>query len=362
MSPVKLSILIVTWQSGADVEPCLDSIHSRREFEVVVVDNASTDETRERLAGYHHLRVIANRRNLGYARASNQGLAVCRGEYVLLLNPDAKLEPGSLDLLVDHLDARPEHAAVAPQLLNPDGTLQHSVRGLPTPAAVFWELSGVSLLFPHHRSIGRIRMAWFDYDRAGPAPQPMASCLLIHRQALTALGGFDERFPMLYNDVDLSKRMLERGMTTWYLPESRVIHARGTSTGKVKPRMLREQYRSLIRYLARHDRSGQQHRRLEVDAQRVEEVRLGCLVEVSDDVDAGVVHQDVERAELRFGPFEQAGAVLGDRDVTDRRDGGDPHRLDLRSHPLEVIGTAGRERQVHALLGERLRDVHADPT
>lgn len=251
-----VSIVIVTWQSGSDIVPCLDSIHSGREFEVIVVDNASSDNTRQLLAEYHHLRVIANDRNLGYARASNQGLAACRGEYVLLLNPDTKLEPGALDRLLDHLEANPEHTAVAPRLLNPDGTLQRSVRGLPTPAAAFWELTGLSLLFPRHRGIGRIRMAWFDYDRPGPAPQPMASCLLFRRQALAALGGFDERFPMLYNDVDLSKRMLDRGMVTWYLPDARVIHARGTSTGKVKPRMLREQYRSLIRYLARHDRSG----------------------------------------------------------------------------------------------------------
>lgn len=255
-TPPKTSIVIVTWQSGPDIVPCLDSIHSRHEFEVIVIDNASTDDTRERLARYRHLQVIANKRNVGYARGNNQGLAVCRGEYVLLLNPDTKLEPGALDRLLDHLEANPEHTAVAPRLLNLNGTLQHSVHGLPTPATAFWELTGLSLLFPRHRGIGRIRMAWFDYDRPGPAPQPMASCLLFRRQALTALGGFDERFPMLYNDVDLSKRMLDRGMVTWYLPDARVVHARGTSTGKIKPRMLREQYRSLIRYLARHDRSG----------------------------------------------------------------------------------------------------------
>jgi GT2 family glycosyltransferase len=84
----------------------------------------------------------------------------------------------------------------------------------------------------------------------------MASCLLFRRPVLTELGGFDERFPMLYNDVDLAQRMAGREMVTWYLPAARVCHERGASTGKVKPRMLREQYRSLIRFLALHDRSG----------------------------------------------------------------------------------------------------------
>lgn len=220
------------------------------------MDNASTDDTHKRLAGYHHPRVIANERNVGYARACNQGLASCRGEYVLLLNPDTKIEFGALDQLVAHLVANPDHAAVAPRLLNPDGTQQQSIRGLPTPAAAFWELTGLSLLFPNSHRIGRIRMAWFDYDKAGPAPQPMTSCLLIRRETLVALDGFDERFPMFYNDVDLSKRMRDRDMLTWYLPDARVIHARGTSTGKVKSRMLREQYRSLLRLLALHDKSG----------------------------------------------------------------------------------------------------------
>lgn len=253
--PPKLSVLIVTWQSGRDIEPCLNSVHSRHEFEVVVVDNASTDDTRRRLAGYHPLRVIANDANLGYARATNQGLAACHGEYVLLLNPDAHVEPGALDRLVDDLDANPGHAAVAPRLLNPDGTLQRSVRGLPTPAAAFWELTGFAFLFPNNRRIGHIRMAWFDYDSPGPVPQPMASCLLIRRAVLTGLTGMDERLPIYYNDVDLSQRMHDRGMLTWYLPDARVRHERGASTGRIKPRMLREQYRSLIRFLALHDHS-----------------------------------------------------------------------------------------------------------
>ncbi|MFO7675816.1 MAG: glycosyltransferase family 2 protein [bacterium] len=251
-----VSILIVTWQSGRDIETCLDSIHSRREFEVIVVDNASTDDTRARLDRYHHLTVIANERNLGYARATNQGLAACRGEHVLMLNPDTKLEPGAIDALLDHLDANPGHAAVAPRLLNLDGTLQRSVRGLPTPAAAFWDLTGLAFVFSRNRRIGRIRMAWFDYDSAGPAPQPMASCLVFRRKVLVELGGMDERLPIFYNDVDLSLRMAARGLVTWYLPTSRVFHARGASTGQARPRMLREQYRSLIRCLAIHDRSG----------------------------------------------------------------------------------------------------------
>ncbi|MBN2537691.1 glycosyltransferase family 2 protein [candidate division WOR-3 bacterium] len=254
----RLSVLIVTWNSAADIEPCLDSLHAERPFEVIVVDNASEDDTRARLAGYHHARVIENTANLGYARANNQGLASCRGEFVLLLNPDTRVLPGALDRLVEHLDQNPGHAAVAPRLADYDRTdrTQQSVRDLPTASSVFWELIGLSRLFPRSRKLGALRMAWFDYGSPGPAPQPMTSCLLVRRAVLEKLGGFDEAFPILYPDVDLSRRMRDSGLVTWFLPDAVVAHRRGASTARVKPRMIREQYRSLIRYLRKHDRGG----------------------------------------------------------------------------------------------------------
>lgn len=253
---MKLSLVIVTWNSAADIEACIDSINFGHEFEIIVVDNASSDATRDKLRQYHHLVVVTNERNFGYARANNQGIKRATGEYVLLLNPDTRIELGALDFMADWLDAHPETGAVAPRLLNPDGTTQASIRSFPTAGTVLWELSGLARLLPRSRTFGRWRMAWFDYDSAAEVEQPMASCLMLRRTVLGQLRGLDERLPVFYNDVDLSRRMAEAGWKTWYLPDARVFHRRGASTGQVRPKMIWESHRSMFRYLAKHDRSG----------------------------------------------------------------------------------------------------------
>lgn len=253
---MKLSVIVVTWNSAADIEPCLDSINFGHQFEIIVVDNASGDDTRQRLEQWHHLTVIPNPANYGYARANNQGLAKATGEYVLLLNPDTVIDLGALDLLSDCLDANPRAAAAAPRLVNPDGTNQDSMRSLPTMIDIFWDLTGLSRLFPRSRTFGRWRLRWFDYDRAQEVEQPMASCLMFRRSVLVELGGLDQRFPIFYNDVDLSRRLRDRGWTTLYVPEARVTHKRGASTGQVRSKMIWETHRSLFRYLRKYDRSG----------------------------------------------------------------------------------------------------------
>jgi len=273
---MKLSVVLVTWNSAADIEACIDSIHFGSEFEVVVVDNASSDATREKLSRYHHLRLVANGSNCGYARANNQGIRLATGEYVLLLNPDTRIELGSLDTLARYLDEHPATSAAAPRLVSPDGSTQFSIRSFPTAGSLFWELVGFARLFPKSRVFGRWKMKYFDYDKTAEVEQPMASCLMIRKAVLaggdmtqlpsigivsqagprTAIGLMDEQFPMFFNDVDLSKRMSDAGWKTVYVADARVAHRHGASTKQVRPKMIRESHRSAFRYLRKHDRSG----------------------------------------------------------------------------------------------------------
>lgn len=253
---MKLSVVVVTWNSGGEIEPCLDSIRCSCTSEIIVVDNGSTDDTVDRLKRFPRVRVERNCKNEGYARANNQGLAVAQGEHVLLLNPDTRVIGDAIDVMVSCLDGNEDIAAVAPQLLSLDGSVQDSIRSLPSVGAVFWELLGLAALFPKSRRFGGWRLRCFDYARSGFVEQPMASCLMLRASILKELGGMDERFPVFYNDVDLSRRMHDSGMRTYYVPAARVFHQRGASTGKVKPRMIWEAHRSLFRYLAKHDRSG----------------------------------------------------------------------------------------------------------
>ncbi len=251
---MKLTVLVVTWNSEADIADCLDAVSFAGTSETVVVDNDSRDGTRRLLEGRGDIRLITNRRNLGYARATNQGIELARGEYVLLLNPDAVPEPDALDLLVSTLDGHPEAGGAAARLLNTDGTTQHSIRSFPDAATLLWELTGFARLFPRSRRFGRWRMAWFDYDRPAEVDQPMASCLLVRRRVLRELGGLDESFPIFFNDVDLSRRMLQAGWKTLYVPDARVRHRRGASTSQARPQMITESHRSMFRYLRKHNR------------------------------------------------------------------------------------------------------------
>ena len=253
---MKLSVVVVTWNSVADIEACIDSINFGAEFEVIVVDNASSDATRDKLGAYHHLKLVANGSNHGYAHANNQGIRLATGEYVLLLNPDTRIELGTLDALASYLDAHPAIGAVAPRLISPDGTTQFSIRSFPTAASILWELTGLARLFPRSRVFGRWKMKYFDYERTAEVEQPMASCLMIRRTVLELLGGMDEQFPIFFNDVDLSRRMADAGWKTAYLPDARVVHRHGGSTKQVRVKMIRESHRSTFHYLRKHDRSG----------------------------------------------------------------------------------------------------------
>lgn len=269
---MKLSVVVVTWNSAADIDACIDSINFGSEFEVIVVDNASSDATVENLGRHHHLSLVENPRNFGYARANNQGIKVATGEYVLLLNPDTRVQLGALGVLARYLDEHPLVGAVAPRLINPDGTTQFSIRSLPTAASLFWELAGFVHLFPKSRVFGRWKMKHFDYDRTAEVEQPMASCLMLRRTVLDSLVPspsslvpspsslvpcvMDERFPMYFNDVDLSRRMADAGWKTVYVADARVVHRHGASTRQVRAKMIRESHRSAFRYLRKHDRSG----------------------------------------------------------------------------------------------------------
>ncbi len=250
---MKLSIIIVTYNSARDIEHCLNSIQFDHPYEIIVIDNASKDETRDILARHKNLKIILNEQNLGYARANNQGLKIARGDYLLLLNPDTTLTPDAINLLVAFLDRNPDVAAVAPRLLNPDGSQQLSVRNFPTFSSVLWELTGLPRLFPRCQWLNRWRRRDFDYDRQQYVQQPMASCLLFRRAVLLNLGGFDESFPIYYNDVDLCYRLYQQGKKIVYLPTAKVIHKLGASTGQLKSKMIYENHRSLFRFLKKHN-------------------------------------------------------------------------------------------------------------
>ena len=290
---MRLSVCIVNWNTREDLRECLLALQANPftsgEQEVIVVDNASADGSAAMVASeFPDARLIANPVNANFAHGTNQALAAATGDFLLLLNPDAQVTEGALNALVERIRAgaspaptpfhdvsdsqhtitqspnrSPQHptpntqhplGAVAAKLVYPDGLVQTSVRGFPEPVAVLYDILGLSRLFPRSRTFAAYRATYFDYERAQAAPQPMASCFLISREAYEQVGGMDERFPLYFNDVDWCLRCRDAGLGIWYEPKAVVIHGGGGTTKKARKAVVWESHRALLRLYAKHYR------------------------------------------------------------------------------------------------------------
>ncbi len=254
-----LSIVIVNWNTRDLLLEALRSIYDAPPdfpYEVIVVDNASSDGSAEAVrAAFPQAHLIANTDNAGYARGNNQGLQVSTGRYLLLLNPDVVLPPEGLQTAVACMESRPDVGALGVRLVNPDRTVQRSVRGFPTPLSVFWEAVGLSRLFPESRVFGAYRMTWFNYREEAEVDQPMGTFLLCSRRAMEDVGLLDERFPIFFNEVDWCYRAKQRGWKIVFLPTVEVVHYGGSSTKLVSAKMAWESRRGLLDFYRKHYRS-----------------------------------------------------------------------------------------------------------
>jgi GT2 family glycosyltransferase len=204
-------------------------------------------------AEFPGVRLIANAENRNYAAGSNQGLREAEGDLVLLLNPDTQVPTGAVAALAEELRAHPHWAAVAPALVHPDGEVQHSVRGFPTPKALIGDITGLARLFPRsgwaaYRAVG------LPQDRPSVVDQPMTSALLLRKTALEVVGDFDEGFPLFFNDVDFCFRLKQAGWQIAYDPRVRVLHEGGASTRQVRAEAIRLSHEGLSRFYEKHYR------------------------------------------------------------------------------------------------------------
>ena len=254
-----LSVIVINWNTRELLRACLASLRAALEgsalqHEVIVVDNGSTDGSAAMAAAeFPEFRLLANPDNRCYAEGNNQGLALATGDFQLLLNSDTEVPKGALETLVQFLRNHPKAGAVAPALVFPSGEVQVSVRGFPTPAALFGDLTGLGRLFPGS-SLGSYRLHDLPSDTPTEVDQPMASAFLIRREALQQVGVFDEQFPLFFNDVDLCYRLKQAGWEIWYEPRVRIVHVGGASTSQVRPEALRQSHEGLRRFYEKHYR------------------------------------------------------------------------------------------------------------
>ena len=245
-------IVIVTYNSAEEIGPCLDAA-LQTGAEVVVVDNASEDDT-ARLASRPGVRLIVNSTNVGFAGAANQGFSVLNCTYILLLNPDAVLQTG-LETLRTACQA-PGGAGAGGLIVDSEGKAQigFMVREFPTPAVLALECLLLNRAWPRNPVNRSYRCLDRDYSRSQVVDQPAGAFLMVRRVVWEELGGFDERFwPLWFEDVDFCRRAANRRYQWHFVPDAVVKHTGAHSIVKLTLEKRRVYwYGSLLRYSAKH--------------------------------------------------------------------------------------------------------------
>lgn len=233
-----LSIIIVSWNVRDLLRQCLSSIFNNQgglKVEIFVVDNASVDGTVAMMQQeFPEIRLIANKKNRGFAAANNQAIKQARGKYILLLNPDTEIMPETLSSAINFLTFQPRVAVVGGRILNSDFSIQPSVRNWPTFWPIFLMLLKLPKIFPNLKSVNHYLARNFDYHQPQSAPQIMGAFMMIRREIIDLIGLFDERFFIWFEEVDFCRRVWQAGYQVYYWPKAKIIHYGGQSFAQQK--------------------------------------------------------------------------------------------------------------------------------
>lgn len=235
MSKIRVSIVIVNWKTPKLLAGALRSILADKDadkFEIWVVDNNSGDGSVEMLRqDFPTVITVANSENVGFARACNQVIPDCTGDYVILLNPDTVAGPDAIGLLMEYMDTHMECGAIGPKMLNADGSLQLSCRrSFPDVRASFFRLTYLSKLFPKHPEFARYNLTWADPDQEIEVDALSGACMMLRKSVIDKIGLMDEDIFMFGEDIDWCWRVKQDGWTVNYYPKSVVYHYHGASS------------------------------------------------------------------------------------------------------------------------------------
>ncbi|MDD5367614.1 MAG: glycosyltransferase family 2 protein [Anaerolineaceae bacterium] len=257
--PVELSFCIVSYNTLPILRDCLNSLVQNAPafaYEVVVVDNASRDGTAAMLEQeFPSVRVIQNDTNRGYTAPMNQALRAAGGKrYLVQLNPDTLILPGTFDCLANFMDAHPDIGICIPKVLNRDGTLQKQCRrseARPWDAISYF--LGLNRLFPHSRFFNNYLKGYQNEDKVHEVEAVSGSCMFIRRSVIERIGYLDEGFFSYQEDSDFCFRARQAGWLVYYVPIAQIIHFGGQGGSMVEQeRAIRAWHESYIRYYHKH--------------------------------------------------------------------------------------------------------------
>ena len=257
-----VAVIIVSWNVRNYLANCLRSVcaeHRRSglRLETWVVDNASTDGSIELVADlFPHVHLIENEQNLGYGRASNQGMkaaAAVDPRYFLILNPDTLVGAGAFIHLVESLEERPRAGMVGPRLVYPDGRFQHSAFAFPGIKQLLFDLFPMPSRWYESRLNGRYPPRFYRPDgNPFPVDFPLGSSMLVRADVVEATGGFDESFHMYCEEIDWGWRIRRAGWEIYTVPRAGIVHYGGESTRQIPAQSIVNLWQSRARLYHRH--------------------------------------------------------------------------------------------------------------
>ena len=253
---MQLSIVIVNYNSKFLIEQCLGSVGKAIagiETEIIVVDNNSTDGSKEHLEEkFPSIKFIFNNANVGFAKACNQGFGISSGKFVLFLNPDTLLPESCLADCISFFESHPDAGAVGVRMLDSNGNfLKESKRGAPSVAASFYKLFGLAAMFPGSKTFAKYYQAHLPEKANNSVDVLSGAFMMVRRQVFEIANGFDEDFFMYGEDIDLCVRMDQLGYKNYYLGSISVTHLKGGST-KYNYRHVQDFYGAMNLFVKKH--------------------------------------------------------------------------------------------------------------
>jgi N-acetylglucosaminyl-diphospho-decaprenol L-rhamnosyltransferase len=244
-----LQAIVVTYNAMPHLERCLEGLDR---IDTVLVDHGSTDGTialaRER---FPQIKVV-EQENLGLAAGWNRGMGETTAPFVLVINSDAWLVEAAAEHLVAFARDRERAGFVAPRLLNPDGTLQPSVRAFPTPWRLATEYLFLRKLAPGSQALNAFYGAGFRHDEPREIDFAKAAAFVLRRAAFDEVGPFDEQFFLFSEETDWCYRARAAGWRSYFYPGAEVVHVGGASWRRESATLFREQVKGHLRFLAKH--------------------------------------------------------------------------------------------------------------
>lgn len=228
----KLSVIILSYNTVGYTTKCLQSIQEQnidvntKDLEVIVIDNASSDSTVEQIKKrFPWVRLIVNKKNLGFAAGNNVGIKVAKGKYILLLNSDTVVLPDTFEKLLSFIDKTDDAGAVTARLELADGALDLAChRGFPTPWNALTYFAKLEQLFANIKLFSGYHQTWKDFNTTHQVDAISGACFLTRKKIANQIGLLDEQFFMYAEDIDWCMRIKQAGWKVYYYPNAKVIH------------------------------------------------------------------------------------------------------------------------------------------